>query len=63
MPRRVLIALLTLAIVTACNQEDPMAAPRTSPRRRPALKTASGLASKVLIVGLGTVREPASRSP
>jgi FKBP-type peptidyl-prolyl cis-trans isomerase len=57
MPRRVLVALLTLALVTACTiKEDPMAAPRdVAAPPADALKTASGLASKVLIVGLGTV--------
>ena len=57
MPRRVLATLLTLALVTACTiKEDPMAAPRdVAAPPADALKTASGLASKVLIVGLGTV--------
>ena len=57
MPRRVLIALLTLALVTACTiKEDPMAAPRdVAAPPADALKTASGLASKVLIVGFGAV--------
>jgi len=57
MPRRVLATLLTLALVTACTiKEDPIAAPRdVAAPPADALKTASGLASKVLIVGLGTV--------
>jgi FKBP-type peptidyl-prolyl cis-trans isomerase len=57
MSRRVLVALLTLALVTACTiKDDPMAAPRDlAAPPADALKTASGLASKVLIVGLGSV--------
>lgn len=57
MPRRALITLLTLAFVTACTiKDDPMAAPRDlAAPPADALKTASGLASKVLIVGMGTV--------
>ena len=52
-----------IALVTACTvKEDPMAAPRdVAAPPADALKTASGLASKVLIVGLGTVHpNPAS---
>jgi FKBP-type peptidyl-prolyl cis-trans isomerase len=57
MPHRVLVALLTLALVTACTiKDDPMAAPpNVSAPPADALKTASGLASKVLIVGMGAV--------
>lgn len=57
MPRRVLVALLTLAVVTACTvKDDPMAAPpNVAAPPADALKTASGLASKVLIVGVGAV--------
>ncbi|HKV98392.1 MAG TPA: FKBP-type peptidyl-prolyl cis-trans isomerase [Vicinamibacterales bacterium] len=57
MSRRVLVVLLTLALVTACTiKDDPMAAPpNVAAPPADALKTASGLASKVLIVGMGTV--------
>jgi FKBP-type peptidyl-prolyl cis-trans isomerase len=48
MPCRVLVALLTLALVTACTiKEDPTAAPRdVAAPPADALKTASGLASR-----------------
>jgi len=49
--------MLALTFIGACTvKEDPLSAPRdVAAPPADALKTASGLASKVLIVGVGTV--------
>lgn len=57
MCRRGMLALLALLLATACTvKEDPLSAPKdVAAPPADALKTASGLASKVLIVGMGAV--------
>ena len=58
MLRGMFLTLVALTFLAACTiKDDPLAAPPdvAAPPAN-ALKTASGLASKVLIVGLGTVR-------
>src|SRR5262245_66616324 len=57
MLRRTFAALLTVVVIGACTvKEDPLSAPKdVAAPPADALKTASGLASKVLIVGVGTV--------
>ncbi len=57
MQRRGVIACLALVLIAGCTiKDDPLAAPAdVAAPPKDALKTASGLASKVLIVGLGTL--------
>lgn len=57
MLRRTFVALLTVTCLAACTvKEDPLSAPKdVAAPPADALKTASGLASKVLIVGVGAV--------
>jgi FKBP-type peptidyl-prolyl cis-trans isomerase len=54
---RVLLAFFAISLVTACTLKDDSAdaPPDVAAPPADALKTASGLASKVLIVGLGSV--------
>jgi FKBP-type peptidyl-prolyl cis-trans isomerase len=56
MLRRFAIPLLTVALISACTLKDDATAapPDVAAPPADALKTASGLASKVLIVGLGS---------
>jgi peptidylprolyl isomerase len=57
MIRRVLIAVAAAAVLTGCTLKDDSssAPPDVAAPPADALRTASGLASKVLIVGLGSV--------
>jgi len=57
MIRRVLLALCVVSLVAACTLKDDSssAPPDVAAPPADALKTSSGLASKVLIVGLGNV--------
>jgi FKBP-type peptidyl-prolyl cis-trans isomerase len=57
MLRRASIVLVAISLGVACTiKDDPLGAPPdVAAPPKDALKTASGLASKVLIVGLGTV--------
>jgi hypothetical protein len=57
MIRRVLLAICVVSLATACTLKDDSssAPPDVAAPPADALKTASGLASKVLIVGLGNV--------